>query len=119
VRDQRLMTPKRLRSQKRARSTGSLPSFLPNAHPAFPSRPIMSDDQPALTCTFPLPRLSLLPPSSLSFFFADFNVLLAFSFIIFDSVLSLVFGLGIGTSLVVAAVRCVVQLSVMSLILDR
>ncbi|KAL7413301.1 hypothetical protein BDY24DRAFT_389597 [Mrakia frigida] len=57
----------------------------------------MSDDQPPLTY---------------------FNVGLAFSFITLDAVLSLVFGLGIGTTLVVAAVRCVVQLSVMSLILD-
>ncbi|CDZ97197.1 Conserved hypothetical protein CHP00245 [Phaffia rhodozyma] len=48
-----------------------------------------------------------------------FNVALGFSFICFDAILSLTLGLGVGTSLVVSAIRCVLQLSVMSLILDK
>ncbi|WWD21960.1 hypothetical protein CI109_106448 [Kwoniella shandongensis] len=47
------------------------------------------------------------------------NVLIGLVFIIFDSVLSLILGLGIGSSLLVAAARCVIQLSVMGLILDK
>ncbi|WVW78877.1 hypothetical protein I302_100840 [Kwoniella bestiolae CBS 10118] len=47
------------------------------------------------------------------------NVLIGLLFILFDSLLSLVLGLGIGGSLMVAAGRCVLQLSVMGLILDR
>ncbi|KAK4684718.1 UDP-glucose/iron transport system permease protein, partial [Tremellales sp. Uapishka_1] len=46
------------------------------------------------------------------------NVLIGFLFIVFDAVLSLVLGLGIGGSLIVAALRCILQLSVMGLILD-
>lgn len=47
------------------------------------------------------------------------NVGLAFSFILFDAVVSKIFGLGVGTSLVTAAVRCVVQLTLVALILQK
>ncbi|KZT01548.1 UPF0014-domain-containing protein [Laetiporus sulphureus 93-53] len=47
------------------------------------------------------------------------NVGLAFSFILFDAVVSVTFGLGVGSSLVTAAVRCVLQLSLLALILDK
>ena len=47
------------------------------------------------------------------------NVGLAFSFIVFDAVVSKSFGLGVGTSLVTAAVRCVVQLSLVALVLQK
>ncbi|KAI0337041.1 UPF0014-domain-containing protein [Trametopsis cervina] len=47
------------------------------------------------------------------------NVGLAFSFIVFDAVFSRIFGLGIGNSLITAAVRCVVQLSLVALILQK
>lgn len=47
------------------------------------------------------------------------NVGLAFSFIVFDAVVSKIFGLGVGTSLITAAVRCVMQLSLVALILQK
>lgn len=47
------------------------------------------------------------------------NVGLGFLFIVFDAVLSASLGLGIGGSLLVAATRCVVQLSIMGLVLDK
>jgi hypothetical protein len=47
------------------------------------------------------------------------NVGLGFLFILFDAVLSATLGLGIGGSLVVAATRCVIQLSIMGLVLDK
>ncbi|CDO70641.1 hypothetical protein BN946_scf184756.g7 [Trametes cinnabarina] len=47
------------------------------------------------------------------------NVGLAFSFILLDGFLSTSFGLGVGSSLITAAVRCVVQLSVVALILQK
>ncbi|WWC67551.1 uncharacterized protein I206_101460 [Kwoniella pini CBS 10737] len=47
------------------------------------------------------------------------NVLIGFLFILFDSLLSLILGLGIGGSLIVAAARCILQLSIMGLILDK
>ncbi|ORY25362.1 hypothetical protein BCR39DRAFT_544483 [Naematelia encephala] len=47
------------------------------------------------------------------------NVLIGFLFILFDSALSLILGLGIGGSLVVAALRCIFQLTIMGLILDK
>ncbi|EMD31484.1 hypothetical protein CERSUDRAFT_119707 [Gelatoporia subvermispora B] len=47
------------------------------------------------------------------------NVGLAFSFIVFDAVVSTTFNLGIGSSLVTAAVRCVLQLSVVALVLQK
>ncbi|WVR04324.1 hypothetical protein IAU60_001324 [Kwoniella sp. DSM 27419] len=47
------------------------------------------------------------------------NVLIGLLFIVFDAVLSLILGLGIGGSLMVAAGRCILQLSVMALILDK
>lgn len=45
------------------------------------------------------------------------SISLAFTFIALDAFLSLVFGLNIGTSLVTAAVRCVLQLALMALVL--
>lgn len=47
------------------------------------------------------------------------NVLLGLLFILFDAVLSLILGLGIGTSLVVASIRSIVQLTIMGLVLDK
>ena len=47
------------------------------------------------------------------------NVGLAFSFILFDAVVSHVFGLGVGSSLTTAAVRCVIQLTLVAFILQR
>lgn len=47
------------------------------------------------------------------------NVGIGLLFIIFDAVLSFALNLGIGGSLLVAAVRCVLQLTVMGLILDK
>lgn len=47
------------------------------------------------------------------------NVGLAFSFILFDAVVSKTFGLGVGTSLVTSAVRCVVQLTLVALVLQK
>ena len=46
------------------------------------------------------------------------NVALALSFVAFDAVLSSVYRLGISSSLISAAVRCVIQLSVMALVLE-
>lgn len=47
------------------------------------------------------------------------NVGLAFSFIVFDAVISRVYGLGVGSSLTTAALRCVLQLSVVAIILQK
>lgn len=47
------------------------------------------------------------------------NVGLAFSFILFDVVVSKFFGLGIGGSLFTAAVRCVLQLAVVAILLQK
>jgi len=47
------------------------------------------------------------------------NVGLAFAFIVFDAFISMFFGLGVGGSLVTSAVRCVLQLSVVALILQK
>jgi ABC-type iron transport system FetAB permease component len=47
------------------------------------------------------------------------NVGFGFLFILFDAILSATLGLGIGGSLVVAATRCVIQLSIMGLVLDK
>jgi ABC-type iron transport system FetAB permease component len=47
------------------------------------------------------------------------NVAIGLGFIAFDALLSLILGLGIGGSLVVAATRCIVQLTVMGLVLDK
>ncbi|GJE95251.1 ABC transporter permease [Phanerochaete sordida] len=47
------------------------------------------------------------------------NVGLAFSFIIFDAAISRILKLGVGTSLVTAAVRCVIQLTLVSLVLQK
>lgn len=47
------------------------------------------------------------------------NVGLGFAFVVFDAVVSQVFGLGVGTPLVISAVRCIVQLGVMALVLQK
>ncbi|KAF7972947.1 hypothetical protein HWV62_16512 [Athelia sp. TMB] len=47
------------------------------------------------------------------------NVGLAFSFICFDALVSFFFGLGVGSSLVTAAVRCVLQLAVVATLLQK
>lgn len=47
------------------------------------------------------------------------NVGLAFSFILFDALVSFCFGLGIGGSLVTAAVRCVLQLAAVGTLLQK
>ena len=46
------------------------------------------------------------------------NVALALSFVVFDAVLSSIYRLGISSSLISAAFRCIVQLSVMALVLE-
>lgn len=46
------------------------------------------------------------------------NVALALSFVVFDAVLSSVYRLGISSSLISAALRCIIQLSVMALVLE-
>lgn len=46
------------------------------------------------------------------------NVALAFSFVVFDAILSSVYRLGVSSSLVSAAFRCAIQLSVMALVLE-
>jgi len=43
---------------------------------------------------------------------------LALSFVVFDAVLSSIYRLGISTSLISAALRCIIQLSVMALVLE-
>jgi len=47
------------------------------------------------------------------------NVGLAFSFILLNAAISLGFNLGIGSALVTAAIRCVLQLSVVALLLQK
>ena len=47
------------------------------------------------------------------------NVGLAFSFIVFNTLISTTYGLGVGSSLLTAAIRCVVQLSVVALVLQK
>ena len=47
------------------------------------------------------------------------NVGLAFAFILFDALVYQTFSLGVGSSLVTAAVRCVAQLSLVALILQK
>jgi uncharacterized protein (TIGR00245 family) len=47
------------------------------------------------------------------------NVGLAFSFILFDAFVSFFFGLGVGSSLVTAAIRCVLQLAVVATLLEK
>ena len=47
------------------------------------------------------------------------NVGLGFTFILFDAVVSRAFGLGVGVPLVTAAVRCVIQLGIMALVLQK
>lgn len=47
------------------------------------------------------------------------NVGIGLLFIVFDALLSGILGLGIGRSLVISALRCIIQLSVMGLVLGR
>jgi hypothetical protein len=47
------------------------------------------------------------------------NVALALLFVVFDSLLSVTLGLGIASSLLIAASRCILQLSVMGLVLEK
>lgn len=47
------------------------------------------------------------------------NVGIGFSFLVLDAVISGVFGLNIGPSLLVAGIRCVVQLAVVATILQK
>ncbi|KAL0953125.1 hypothetical protein HGRIS_004394 [Hohenbuehelia grisea] len=47
------------------------------------------------------------------------NVSLAFSFIVFDALISVSFGLGVSSALLTAAIRCVVQLSLVALLLQK
>jgi ABC-type iron transport system FetAB permease component len=58
----------------------------------------------------PMPSTPDLTPS---------NVALAFTFILFDAIVSAVFGLGIGRSLITAAVRCVIQLALVATLLRK
>lgn len=47
------------------------------------------------------------------------NVALGFSFIVLNALISRIYGLGIGSSLLTAAIRCVVQLSLVALVLQK
>ena len=47
------------------------------------------------------------------------NVGLGFTFVAFDAMVSHSLGLGIGSALVTAAIRCVVQLALMALVLQN
>jgi ABC-type iron transport system FetAB permease component len=60
-----------------------------------------------------------VPPSDSQTHLSWANVGLAFSFIAFDAVLSSVFGLHVGHSLVTAAIRCIVQLAFVATLLQK
>lgn len=47
------------------------------------------------------------------------NLMIAFAFILFNTLISNILKIGIGTSLLVSAVRCVVQLTVVATILHQ
>lgn len=47
------------------------------------------------------------------------NVGLALTFILFDAFVSFAFNLGVGSSLVTAAVRCIIQLAVVATLLQK
>lgn len=47
------------------------------------------------------------------------NVGLGFAFVAFDAIISRIFGLGVGVPLVTAAVRCIIQLALMALVLQK
>ncbi|EJD07030.1 UPF0014-domain-containing protein [Fomitiporia mediterranea MF3/22] len=47
------------------------------------------------------------------------NVGLGFAFVAFDAIISRLFGLGVGVPLITAAVRCVIQLAIMALVLQK
>jgi ABC-type iron transport system FetAB permease component len=47
------------------------------------------------------------------------NVGIGFAFVAFDALISQTFGLGVGLPLVTAAVRCIVQLALMALVLQK
>ena len=47
------------------------------------------------------------------------NVALAFGFIVLNVIFSYIFDLGVGVSLLVAGIRCVVQLAIMGVLLQK
>ena len=47
------------------------------------------------------------------------HVAYAFTFVLFDAFISLIYRLGVGTSMITASVRCIVQLSFLALILQK
>lgn len=47
------------------------------------------------------------------------NVGIGFTFVIFDAIISYVLGLGLGRALIVGGLRCIVQLTLMALVLQR
>lgn len=47
------------------------------------------------------------------------NVGLGFTFVVFDAAISQGFGLGVGLPLVTAAIRCIIQLAIMALVLQK
>lgn len=59
------------------------------------------------------------PPTEESTHLTWANVALGFSFIFLDAVVSTSFNLGVGNSLISAAIRCIVQLAIVGLLLQR
>lgn len=59
------------------------------------------------------------PPSEESSHLSWANVALGFSFIIFNAVVSTSFNLGVGNSLISASLRCIAQLAIVGLLLQR
>ncbi|KAI6129912.1 hypothetical protein EV401DRAFT_1927283 [Pisolithus croceorrhizus] len=59
------------------------------------------------------------PPTEESTHLSWANVALGLSFILFDAVVSTSFNLGVGSSLISAALRCIVQLAIVGLLLQR
>ena len=47
------------------------------------------------------------------------NVALGVSFVLFDAIVSRGFGLDVGVPLMTAAIRCIVQLAIMALVLQK
>ena len=47
------------------------------------------------------------------------NIGLGLTFVAFDAIISRVFGLGVGVPLVTSAIRCIIQLSIMALVLQK
>lgn len=59
------------------------------------------------------------PPAEDSTHLTWANVALGFSFILFNAVISTSLNLGVGSSLVTSALRCIIQLAIMGLLLQR